>query len=91
MSPIHPPSASNAIYNTGRIVLDSILMMPIESDKKCPKCSSTLVYFVQHAHGNYPIMDLLCPKCDLGGMDGESAWGISEELPEYREDKKESP
>lgn len=32
----------------------------------CPKCGTEMVYFVQHAHGNYPLLDLLCPRCDLG-------------------------
>ncbi len=32
----------------------------------CKKCGSEMVYFVQHAHGNYPLLDYLCPKCDLG-------------------------
>lgn len=25
-----------------------------------------MVYFVQHAHGNYPLLDYVCPRCDLG-------------------------
>ena len=33
----------------------------------CDKCGTEKVYFVQHAHGNYPILDYVCPKCDLGG------------------------
>ncbi|MEE9600263.1 MAG: hypothetical protein V3W22_00980 [Thermoplasmata archaeon] len=32
----------------------------------CKKCGSEMVYFVQHAHGNYPLLDFLCPKCDIG-------------------------
>lgn len=25
-----------------------------------------MVFFVQHAHGNYPLLDYVCPRCDLG-------------------------
>ena len=35
--------------------------------QKCEKCGSDKVYFVQHSHGNYPILDYVCPNCDLGG------------------------
>ncbi len=42
--------------------------------EKCPKCGAEKVYFVQHAHGNYPILDYLCPNCDLGGEQGVPEW-----------------
>ncbi len=32
----------------------------------CENCGSEKVFFVQHAHGNYPLLDYLCPKCELG-------------------------
>ena len=35
--------------------------------EKCPKCGTDKIYFVQHSHGNYPILDYVCPKCELGG------------------------
>lgn len=38
-----------------------------EKGEPCPKCGTEKVYFVQHAHGNYPILDYVCPNCDLGG------------------------
>jgi len=38
--------------------------------QKCEKCGSDKVFFVQHSHGNYPILDYVCPKCDLGGDQG---------------------
>src|SRR5207247_11166611 len=42
--------------------------------QKCEKCGSDKVYFVQHSHGNYPILDYVCPKCDLGGDQGVPEW-----------------
>ncbi|TLZ78498.1 MAG: hypothetical protein E6K11_08675 [Methanobacteriota archaeon] len=45
--------------------------------QKCEKCGSDKVYFVQHAHGNYPILDYVCPKCDLGGDQGVPDWYVS--------------
>ena len=42
--------------------------------QKCEKCGSDKVFFVQHAHGNYPILDYVCPKCDLGGDQGVPDW-----------------
>lgn len=42
--------------------------------EKCPKCGAEKVYFVQHAHGNYPILDYVCPNCDLGGEQGVPDW-----------------
>ena len=33
----------------------------------CPKCGTEKIYFVQHTHGNYPVLDYVCPDCDLGG------------------------
>jgi len=38
-----------------------------EKGDPCEKCGQEKVYFVQHAHGNYPILDYVCPQCDLGG------------------------
>lgn len=45
--------------------------------QKCAKCGADKVYFVQHAHGNYPILDYVCPKCDLGGEQGVPDWYVS--------------
>jgi len=42
--------------------------------QKCEKCGSDKVFFVQHSHGNYPILDYVCPKCDLGGDQGIPDW-----------------
>ncbi len=42
--------------------------------QKCEKCGSDKVFFVQHSHGNYPILDYVCPKCDLGGDQGVPDW-----------------
>jgi len=42
--------------------------------QKCEKCGSDKVFFVQHSHGNYPILDYVCPKCDLGGDQGVPEW-----------------
>src|SRR5947208_1742809 len=35
------------------------------------------VFVLQHAHGNYPILDYVCPKCDLGGDQGVPDWYVS--------------
>ena len=35
-----------------------------QKGEPCPKCGTEKVYFVQHTHGNYPVLDYLCPKCD---------------------------
>ena len=45
--------------------------------QKCEKCGSDKVFFVQHSHGNYPILDYVCPKCDLGGDQGVPDWYVS--------------
>src|SRR2546429_8457074 len=45
--------------------------------QKCEKCGSDKVFFVQHAHGNYPILDYVCPKRDLGGGPGVAEWDVS--------------
>ena len=45
--------------------------------QKCEKCGSDKVFFVQHSHGNYPILDYVCPKCDLGGDQGVPDWYMS--------------
>ena len=42
--------------------------------EKCPKCGTEKIYFVQHSHGNYPVLDYVCPKCDLGGEEGIPEW-----------------
>ena len=54
--------------------------------QKCEKCGSDKVYFVQHSHGNYPILDYVCPKCDLGGDQGVPDWYVS---PTGRDDSAE--
>jgi len=38
-----------------------------QKGEPCPKCGTEKVYFVQHTHGNYPVLDYVCPNCDLGG------------------------
>jgi ssDNA-binding Zn-finger/Zn-ribbon topoisomerase 1 len=38
-----------------------------QKGEPCEKCGTEKIFFVQHAHGNYPILDYVCPKCDLGG------------------------
>src|SRR5205807_6918749 len=45
--------------------------------QKCEKCGSDKVFLVQHAHENYPILDYVCPKCDLGGDQGVPDWYVS--------------
>jgi len=45
-----------------------------EQKQYCEKCGAEKKFFVQHSHGNYPILDYVCPKCDLGG---------DEEIPEW--------
>ncbi len=44
--------------------------------QKCEKCGSEKIFFVQHSHGNYPILDYVCPKCDLGGDEGVPDWYV---------------
>lgn len=42
-------------------------IFPSPAEKKfCPRCGTEMVFFLQHAHGNYPLLDYLCPKCELG-------------------------
>jgi len=48
-----------------------------EAPQKCEKCGAEKVFFVQHAHGNYPILDYVCPNCDLGGEKGVPDWYVS--------------
>jgi len=43
----------------------------------CEKCGAEKVFFVQHSHGNYPILDYVCPNCDLGGEKGVPDWYMS--------------
>jgi ribosomal protein S27AE len=44
-----------------------IPILPSPTTKRfCPKCGTEMVFFLQHAHGNYPLLDYLCPKCELG-------------------------
>ena len=43
----------------------------------CEKCGSEKRFFVQHSHGNYPILDWVCPKCDLGGDEAVPEWWSS--------------
>ncbi|OGS48421.1 MAG: hypothetical protein A3K68_01395 [Euryarchaeota archaeon RBG_16_68_13] len=45
-----------------------------EKPHTCEKCGAEKVFFVQHAHGNYPILDYICPNCDLGGEKGVPDW-----------------
>jgi hypothetical protein len=45
-----------------------------EEPQRCAKCGAEKVYFVQHSHGNYPILDYVCPRCDLGGEEGIPDW-----------------
>lgn len=45
--------------------------------KFCEKCGAEKKFFVQHAHGNYPILDYVCPNCDLGGDKGVPDWYMS--------------
>src|SRR2546429_7441062 len=54
--------------------------------QKCEKCGTDKVFFVQHSHGNYPILDYVCPKCDLGGDQGVPDWYVS---PTGRDDTAE--
>jgi hypothetical protein len=35
-------------------------------EEVCETCGTAKVFFVQHAHGNYPLLDFLCPKCEVG-------------------------
>ncbi len=32
-----------------------------EQKQYCEKCGSEKKFFVQHSHGNYPILDYVCP------------------------------
>lgn len=50
-----------------------------EKPRICDKCGSEKVYFVQHAHGNYPILDYMCPKCDIGVDKDMPGWWTGEE------------
>ena len=45
-----------------------------EEDKPCPKCGTKMTFFLQHTHGNYPLLDYVCPNCDLGGEKGVPDW-----------------
>lgn len=54
--------------------------------QKCEKCGSDKVFFVQHSHGNYPILDYVCPKCDLGGDQGVPEWYMN---PTGKDDARE--
>ncbi|OGS62432.1 MAG: hypothetical protein A3K59_02920 [Euryarchaeota archaeon RBG_19FT_COMBO_69_17] len=48
-----------------------------EEKRYCPKCGTEMQFFVQHSHGNYPILDYVCPKCDLGGEEAVPEWWSS--------------
>lgn len=48
-----------------------------EKPQTCEKCGAEKVFFVQHSHGNYPILDYVCPTCDLGGETGVPDWYMS--------------
>lgn len=56
--------------------------MPIfkaDEERVCASCGTEMVYFVQHAHGNYPLLDYVCPRCDLGIEEGEPSGGSAHE------------
>jgi hypothetical protein len=38
-----------------------------------------MVFFLQHAHGNYPLVDYICPKCELGQESEEGGLGAEDE------------
>ncbi len=40
-------------------------------ERVCIRCETEMTFFVQHSHGNYPVIDYLCPKCDLGEKEGQ--------------------
>ena len=40
-----------------------------------------MTYFLQHTHGNYPVIDYLCPHCDLGGDKPDVDWDALKESP----------
>lgn len=41
--------------------------------RNCLKCGAEMVFFLQHAHGNYPLLDYVCPKCQFGEENGAEA------------------
>ncbi len=34
-------------------------------ERICTRCETEMTFFIQHSHGNYPVIDYLCPNCDL--------------------------
>lgn len=38
-----------------------------------------MVFFLQHAHGNYPLLDYVCPKCELGEEERSEGLGVPDE------------
>ncbi len=39
-------------------------------ERVCTRCETEMIFFVQHSHGNYPVIDYLCPHWDLGEEEG---------------------
>ncbi|MFQ6012154.1 MAG: hypothetical protein ACE5LS_00700 [Thermoplasmata archaeon] len=50
-----------------------------EVERVCSRCGTEMIYFVQHAHGNYPLLDYVCPRCDLGLKEGDLPKEASDE------------
>ncbi|MFQ5919705.1 MAG: hypothetical protein ACE5I4_06645 [Thermoplasmata archaeon] len=46
-------------------------MFKADVERVCSRCGTEMIYFVQHAHGNYPLLDYVCPRCDLGMEEGD--------------------
>ena len=53
----------------------------------CEKCGAEKKFFVQHSHGNYPILDYVCPNCDLGGDQGVPDWYMASDSPSTDDSK----
>ncbi len=48
-------------------------------ERVCSRCGTEMIYFVQHVHGNYPLLDYVCPRCDLGMEEGEPSAEVTDE------------
>ncbi len=60
--------------------LEGLPILPSPTTKRfCPKCGTEMVFFLQHAHGNYPLLDYICPKCELGQESEGSGLGAEDE------------
>lgn len=46
-------------------------MFRADEVRVCSRCGTEMIFFVQHAHGNYPLLDYVCPQCDLGLEEGD--------------------